>query len=326
MRRLRSLAIVTSVLASALAAASPAWAADAPNSRAQATTVSPNGKWLFNTIASSTDVDWYRFRTTSAGLSLITLGDLPANYQLHLYNSAGTVIAGSNRSGKVYEEIYKSLAAGTYFVRVAPVSGASDASHNYALAFRPLGTQLVILSSRAYSDSSNYLHIVGEVVNNSGGARQFTQISATLYNSSGQVVGSDFTFTEHDVVLPYRRSGFDLMASRPAGYHHYRLTVTSDAAGSYSALENLGIHPGVGSTDGIGYRHYPGEVSNPNGFTTKFVEVFGTLYNGRGGVLYTEFTFTDPDTIPSHGSASYDLTFQTTAGTVYARWATEGSR
>ena len=62
-------------------------AADAPNSCA-ATSASAQSTWLYDTIASSTDVDWYRFDKTFSGYAQITLGRLARDYDLYLYGAA----------------------------------------------------------------------------------------------------------------------------------------------------------------------------------------------------------------------------------------------
>jgi len=69
-------------------------------------------------IESSNDVDHYRFVITTGGTITLSLTTLPANYNLRLVNSAGTVLVTSANSGTTNETINYTAAAGTYFARV----------------------------------------------------------------------------------------------------------------------------------------------------------------------------------------------------------------
>lgn len=81
-----------------------------------------------------TDNDYYKFVITTGGTISITLTTLPANYQLALLNSAGTVLQSSTNTGTTSETINRTVAAGTYYARVYPKStGASNATVCYTL-------------------------------------------------------------------------------------------------------------------------------------------------------------------------------------------------
>ncbi len=85
------------------------------------------------TLSSSTDQDHYKFVITTGGTITITLGTLPADYDLRLLNSAGTQVAISQNGGTTAETINYTAAAGTYNVRVYGYNGASNASSCYTL-------------------------------------------------------------------------------------------------------------------------------------------------------------------------------------------------
>ncbi len=203
-------------------------AADAPNSCAAATTASPINTWLRGDISSGTDTDWYRFQKASTNFSLITLGALPKDYRLDLYNSSCTRLTGSNRPGFEFEEIYRQLAVGTYFARVAPATPSAYSTRQYALRLRTLPTGVFIVSSApAYMDNNDYLFIPGEVLNNTGTAQQSVKITATYYNSANVVIKTDFTNPMAGDLSSRGRSPFVVGTEAPIGYHHYTLKVTS---------------------------------------------------------------------------------------------------
>jgi hypothetical protein len=85
-------------------------------------------------INPSGDVDWFRV-TEDAGFTLtITLDQLPADYDVELYNSSGTFLAGSYNGGTIAESItYTAPTTGSYYIRVDGFSGASSSTNSYRL-------------------------------------------------------------------------------------------------------------------------------------------------------------------------------------------------
>ena len=87
---------------------------------------------LLNT---STDSDWFKFSNTSTAKNIrVTLSNLPADYDLRLYNSAGTLLSTSANGGNATEQIkYNNAPVGTYYIRVYGYNGAFNASACYTL-------------------------------------------------------------------------------------------------------------------------------------------------------------------------------------------------
>jgi hypothetical protein len=80
------------------------------------------------------DNDYYQFIITTGGTITISLTTLPADYQLDLLNSGGTVLQSSTNNGTANETINRTVTAGTYYARVYPKSnGAFNAGSCYTL-------------------------------------------------------------------------------------------------------------------------------------------------------------------------------------------------
>lgn len=92
-------------------------------------------------ISSSTDKDWFRFSTTSSAPKLqVTLTNLPADYDIKLYNSNGTQIGVSQNTGTTNETIKRnSNSAATYYLQVYGYAGAYNTSC-YTLRVSTSGT------------------------------------------------------------------------------------------------------------------------------------------------------------------------------------------
>ncbi|RBL92874.1 peptidase [Chitinophaga flava] len=90
-------------------------------------------------ISPSGDIDNYKFVITTGGTITITLGTLPADYDLKLLNSAGSQVAISQAGGTTSETISRTVTPGTYYAQVYGYSGANSATSCYTLRVQ-LGT------------------------------------------------------------------------------------------------------------------------------------------------------------------------------------------
>ncbi len=87
----------------------------------------------FSLIASSSDVDWWKFTLGSTVTAVITLNSLPADYDLDLRRTDGELITSSFNDSTISETIKRTLTAGTYFVRVFGYNSVFDAADCYKL-------------------------------------------------------------------------------------------------------------------------------------------------------------------------------------------------
>nr|CAB05671.1 Peptide Hydrolase [Thermoactinomyces vulgaris] len=70
-------------------------------------------------ISSPTDVDWFKFTPSKSTYLSLSLTNLPADYDLYLYNSSGTLLARSEYAGTSSESIAGTIQGGaTYYVKV----------------------------------------------------------------------------------------------------------------------------------------------------------------------------------------------------------------
>ena len=96
-------------------------------------------------IAVSTDKDWYKFTTDKSAPNFsIFMTNLPADYDIRLYNSAGTQLKVSQNGGTADERIvYNTTSTATYYIQVLGFSGAYNASKCYLLRVSTSGTALL---------------------------------------------------------------------------------------------------------------------------------------------------------------------------------------
>lgn len=114
-------------------------------------------------IGVSGDNDYYKFVTTSGLTNIkVILDQLPADYDLKLYNSSGTTLTTSQNGGTTSEQIIRNTTtAATYYLRVYGYSGANNATSCYHLTVNTSGSTFRTTNQLADEGSLNALKING---------------------------------------------------------------------------------------------------------------------------------------------------------------------
>ena len=112
------------------------------NNTLSTATIMATNSTLQSMIGTTTDKDFFRIVTTAAAPKLkVTLTTLPADYDVILYNSAGTQLAISQNGSTTGETItYNSSSAATYYVRVYGYGGVYTTSACYTLTNQTAAT------------------------------------------------------------------------------------------------------------------------------------------------------------------------------------------
>ncbi len=79
------------------------------------------------------DLDYYKFTITTGGTITVTLSTLPKDYDLKLFNSAGTQVAISQNGSTTSETINYTAAAGVYYAQAYGYNGNNSATSCYTL-------------------------------------------------------------------------------------------------------------------------------------------------------------------------------------------------
>lgn len=102
------------------------------NTTAQAYAITSNTTYS-SYISSASDVDYYKITPSRTGTVTISLTNLPYDYDVYLYNSAGTQVAKSTKSSTSNESISYNASAGTYYIKVIGYNGVYSTSTAYNL-------------------------------------------------------------------------------------------------------------------------------------------------------------------------------------------------
>jgi hypothetical protein len=171
------------------------------------------------------------------------------------------------------------------------------------------GNRISILSSSSFIDDLGDYHIVGEVRNNSPtDSMNYVKIVSTFYDNTEKVVGTDFTYTNVDVLRPAEKSSFEIIlndAAQSQKVDSYKLSASGDKTEAPPAALKLSV--GDSHLDDIGAYHIVGEVTNQGSGKATFVKVSGAFYNSSNVAVAADFTYTDPDNLEAGQAAPFEI-------------------
>ena len=162
----------------------------------------------------------------------------------------------------------------------------------------------ILDNSSSYVDSINYLHIVGEVQNDTGHNLRFVKVTVNVFDNEGHLVATDFTYTTLRHLPAGEKVCFQVFVQEPENWDYYEFedpTYWTDG----QQLPNLTVLNDSGSYDAIfGWYQIIGQVRNDHGTRVEFVKPVGTLYDATNTVIgchwtYVNATDLDPDQVSS---------------------------
>jgi hypothetical protein len=309
----------------------------AGNTTSSARNIDPlTGTQTFSDFVGSTDTnDYYQLNLSSPGSLSLVVNGLSANADLQVFNSAGTLVGGSNSGGTTAESLNLSgLAAGTYYARIDQFSGdtnynlsvTADYAGNTQAAARNLGTlngTQIVRDFVGSSDTNDYyqfnLSAQGSLNLALNGLSADADVQ--IFNSSGTVIGGSYYggSTAESLNLSDLAAGtYYARVYQYSGDTNYNLSLTGDYAGNTtSAARNLGTLNGtetlrdfVGSNDPNDYYTF-----NLTGTTNFNLSLTGLNADADVQLLNSAGTIIDSSTWGSNHDESINRTLD--AGNYY---------
>jgi hypothetical protein len=307
--RLAAGLVVAAAATSLTAAATATAATDLPDTYAAATraAVSPNATALRSTIDSRTDQDWFKFSVTRTTRAAVTLGSLPGDYSLAVYDGTGRRIALSAYTGTHFERVFPSVAPGTYYVRVA-TQGDHSSTKAYSLRFRPLPAGLVTLD-QSWVRKRGDQRAVATLFNNSAGWLWIPSVEVTWYDRNRRALRTDFgTMPEEAwIIPPHGAMPFVSFAKAPpAGTASVSVKADSDRikpAAAKPAIRVSGVTTRYSSSGR--YVQVRGTTSTSSDYYVG--PIYVELYN-TNGVLTNVLVYHVPRTVAAGRPELFDVT------------------
>jgi hypothetical protein len=111
---------------------------EAPERMEEVTRTQPLGT-LSGYVAPAGDVDWYRYELTATRRLRITLDDLPADFDVYVFDGTGKFLWASTWGRQLPEEIVVRAPAGVYYAQLVGYAGAWSDELPYRLAVEVVG-------------------------------------------------------------------------------------------------------------------------------------------------------------------------------------------
>jgi hypothetical protein len=102
----------------------------------------------------------------------------------------------------------------------------------------------------------------------------YVKIVSTFYDNTGKVVGTDFTYTNVDVLRPAEKSSFEIILNdedQSRKVNSYKLSTSWDVTDALPASLKLSV--GDSHLDNTGAYHIVGEVTNQGSQKATLVKV-----------------------------------------------------
>ena len=190
-----------------------------------------------------------------------------------------------------------------------PTSAPTRTPTSTATATNQPSGVFVLSNHSYYVDSIDYLHVVGEVQNNSNKNIRFVQVTAAFYNANGQLVDTEFTFTLLNTLPPGDKTCFNLSLPEPTNWANYEFAPVEYWDDAAPPLD-LTITNDNGDYDNtFGWYEITGQVTNNESQRVEYVSPVGTVYNQAGTVLGFALTYVDSTHLNPDQKSSFDMLF-----------------
>jgi Fungalysin metallopeptidase (M36)/Secretion system C-terminal sorting domain/Fibronectin type III domain/Bacterial pre-peptidase C-terminal domain len=280
---------------------------------------------VYAAIGSSTDIDYYKITTLEAGNYTFTLNNLPADYNLYLYDAAGVQIGSSVTTGSNAETItLNNQSAGTYFIKIVGANAAFNAAACYLLTVKlestlcinnyepnetfataaqvPLNT--VISGSLTLTTDKDYYKVTTTSFGNLYIAfKDNPAYTVTVYNSAGTLISTGYGFTNGNLQISNLAAGtyyllLDGITINPAIFLNsncYNVTFSTTAANtqqctsSYESNETIATAAVINTNEIISSAI--GSATDVDYFkvTTSYASKFDIRLSGYPGFLSNFF-------------------------------------
>jgi glucose/arabinose dehydrogenase len=269
--------------------------------------VAPSGAWTSGNFSHTSDADWYRFKLTKTTTVRLILGNLQVPGKMELFKGCSTLLKTSDRGGNGTEEIIRSLAAGSYAVRLT--GSGTTATPNYALRIKTVSTGVHVLTSRTRIDAG-VLRLVGEVYNNSSKSVGPVFVTAKLYNASNHLLATRKVRTTLSYIASHGRSPFLISGSVPAGFNHWTYGVSAPVTSKWVGAPTVTVSSS--GLNGSGHWAIAGSVKNAYSTSVNSLRLGITLYDSLGNVLDVARASVGRTTLSHGSSTTYSATFTPT--------------
>ncbi|MEM2337894.1 MAG: FxLYD domain-containing protein [Candidatus Bathyarchaeia archaeon] len=177
-------------------------------------------------------------------------------------------------------------------------------------------TVVVLPNHTGWYDAIGYYRVSGEVENSGNNAVKDVWITVNFYDSSGNMIGTAYNHAYLHVLLPGRKSPFEVLLTTAAAsrVHHYSLNVV--ATDTDPVPEGLEILSSSSHIEISGDLVVTGSIKNIAQNTAHSVKVIAAFYNATGYVVATSYAYLSSQDLGSNEIESFQMVLSSSTGRV----------
>jgi len=166
---------------------------------------------------------------------------------------------------------------------------------------------VVFLSDSAYCDINGYLHVIGEVRNDTTGNVKQIKISVSLLGTGGNITATRANLSYLSLLEPQQHSPFDVIFQEVSDeIPNYQMGLswqtTDEIPKTRMQIQQTSTH-----IDEDGYYWVNGEVQNIGSQSSDLIAIIGTFYDNAGKVIAVASGFPDTVLLAPGDSSSFVL-------------------
>jgi hypothetical protein len=174
----------------------------------------------------------------------------------------------------------------------------------------PMPREVRILSnSSSYVDSIDYLHIVGEIQNDTDDNLRFVRVDVNIFDDQGTLLDTDFTYTYLDNLPANETTCFHVLLPLPTGWAYYEFEEPSYWTDGDLSPDLVIFNDSGSYNSTFGWYEIIGQVRNDEASLVEYVSPVGTLYDSSGTVIGCNFTFVNSTDLNPGQISSFKMTF-----------------
>jgi len=181
----------------------------------------------------------------------------------------------------------------------------------------------ILANHSGYINDYGYFYVVGEAQNVGNDPAENVVVNATFYDSNGAFIATVPGHTKLDVLLPGKKSPFEITlfsSLYSQKVRNYTLSVSySQAQPKPLGLEIIS-NSSYKDAEGL---HVTGVIKNVGSAYTSFVKVVATFYNETGYVIAAKLNYSNPKNLNPGQSATFEILLNSSAASNVYSYALE---
>lgn len=173
---------------------------------------------------------------------------------------------------------------------------------------KPPSSVVILNNYYSYTDTLGFLHILGEIQNNTSNNVMYVEVNANLYNTNGNLLATENGFGNKTALLTTEKTCFDvLFINPPAEWASFKFENPDYLLGG-AATNDVTLFDISGKyLPTYGWYEIIGQAINNGSIGHQYVEIIATLYNNENKVIGCDSGFANSDELAPGQVSAFDI-------------------